>query len=149
LDANRDYFLNVLQIPAAEHFAYTYGDAPVSAKKLCASRFKTARGTRWGVNHGRVDLSELLAVGLEAKSKDILHLEAFAAETARTKGWLILYSHDVSASPSAHGCTPETLAQAITIVRDAGLDVLPMSEAFRVGVAAGRVELCDGDHAAR
>jgi peptidoglycan/xylan/chitin deacetylase (PgdA/CDA1 family) len=92
-------------VPAS--FAYPYGRLSPVAKRAVIGRFDTARGVRSGINAGDIDLGELRANRLYAASFDSSHLAALIAENCRRGGWLIFYTHDVAASPSPFGCTPQ------------------------------------------
>ncbi len=111
-------------------YAYPYGDVSPRAKMAMARRFSSARGIRTGVNSGRIDLAELKAVPLEARRwrPDLVER---AVEAARDQtGWLILFTHDVSSSPSPYGCTPAMLDHALACIIEAGIEILPVKHAM-------------------
>jgi peptidoglycan/xylan/chitin deacetylase (PgdA/CDA1 family) len=118
---------------AISSFAYPYGDVCVRTKRLAAGRFVTARGIRAGVNSGPVEMALLLAVPLERRSWSRSAWRRLVAQAAERRGWLILFTHDVSAEPSAHGCTPQMLDEAVRTARDHGLQIAT------VGAAASRL----------
>jgi len=45
--------------------------------------------------------------------------------------WLHLFTHDVRNAPSKFGCTPEDLQTIIDAVKDSGLRVMTVDEAYR------------------
>ena len=60
------------------------------------------------------------------------------AEAVEAKGWLILFTHDVDPDASAHGCTPQELADTIADIQAAGIEIVTVAEgARRVRAAAG------------
>jgi peptidoglycan/xylan/chitin deacetylase (PgdA/CDA1 family) len=117
---------------AISSFAYPYGDVCVRTKRLAAERFVTARGIRPGVNYDPVELALLLAVPLERRSWSASAWRKLVAQAADRRGWLILFTHDVCAEPSRHGCTPRMLDEAVRTARDHGLQIAT------VGAAASR-----------
>ena len=111
-------------------FAYPYGDVSVGAKAVVADRFALARGIRDGVNSGSADRANMQAIGLEARRLPGYDLEALMAETAERRGWLIAYGHDVMDGPTPYGCTPADLDRVIRLAKAAGLEILPVGEAW-------------------
>jgi peptidoglycan/xylan/chitin deacetylase (PgdA/CDA1 family) len=109
--------------------AFPYGEVSPRTKSLLGQRFSTVRGIVPGLNVGEVDVAQLKAVPLEARSRNHEELAKRIAEAADQKGWLILFSHDVADNPSPYGCSPEDLIFAIRTAKKAGLNVLPVSEA--------------------
>ena len=104
------------------------------AKRFYASRFASARGTHWGVNAGRIDLAQLNVISLEARCWDQDAIEIAIRRVSQGNGWLILYTHDVSETPSCYGSTPKMLDWALERVTAARIDILPMREALPVAL---------------
>jgi hypothetical protein len=101
-----------------------------SAKRVAASRFQLARSVRRGVLRAGADLAQAPAVGLAgAEAEDVARrwLQRAAAETA----WIIFYTHDVRADPSAWGVTPEALARSIDVALGAGVEIVTAAEGAR------------------
>ncbi len=121
-------------------FAYPHGDVSARVKAVASAQYRTARGIRPGVNVSPIDLALLKSVALERRSWTADAMEALALEAARTKGWLILFAHEVSEDPSAYGSTPAMLIQALDIARGHGLEILP------VGAAAERLTAPAASH---
>jgi hypothetical protein len=82
------------------------------------------------VNAGLVDLSQLKAAGVEARSWSPAAIEGLVQAARRKGGWLIFFTHDVSEAPSPYGATPEMLAHALRTVQAAGIEVLPVKHAL-------------------
>lgn len=133
LDANAAWVAERLDGHRMTTFAWPFGDATVSAKRVVRARFAMARGVRDGVNSGREDRALIKSIGLESRRLPGYDLEALMAETAASNGWLTAYGHDVSDRPTDYGCTPDDVDKVLRLARTAGLEIAP------VGVAWGLV----------
>ncbi len=111
-------------------FAYPYGDVSPRTKLLFSRRFATSRGIGRGINAGLIDLAQLKAVALEHQAWNPAVIEAAVAQAVRRGGWIIFFTHDVSDEPSPFGATPEMLDHALSAVRKAGIDILPVKHAL-------------------
>jgi peptidoglycan/xylan/chitin deacetylase (PgdA/CDA1 family) len=111
-------------------FAYPYGDVSPRTKFLFARRFSTSRGISGGVNAGLVDLAQLKAIGLSYGSWDPAAIESAVQAAVQRTGWIIFYTHDVSDNPTIYGSTPEMLDHALSCVRAASIDILPIKNAL-------------------
>jgi peptidoglycan/xylan/chitin deacetylase (PgdA/CDA1 family) len=76
-------------VPA--NFAYPYGCVSVTAKRLLGSLFSSCRGIDRGINHGLVDLADLLAVPLYAEDFDVAEMRRLIDRTCSLDGWLIFF----------------------------------------------------------
>ncbi len=130
LDRNAAWVAERLAGHVMTTFAWPYGDVCVGAKAVVADRFALARGVRDGVNAGSADRANLQAIGLESRRLPGYDLEALMAATAARKGWLIAYGHDVMDGPTPYGCTPDDLDRVIRLAKAAGLDIMPVGEAW-------------------
>jgi len=111
-------------------FAWPFGDATVSAKRMVRGRFDLARGVGDGINLGREDRALIKSVGLESRRLPGYDLEALMSETASSRGWLTAYGHDVSDRPTDYGCTPDDLDRVLRLAKTAGLVILPVGAAW-------------------
>lgn len=111
-------------------FAYPYGDVSPRTKLLFSSRFPSCRGITRGVNAGLIDLAQLKAVILEHRAWNPVAIERLVAEAVRRNGWIIFFTHDVSPDPSPFGSTPQMLDHALSALRKAGVDILPVKHAL-------------------
>lgn len=132
LDANAAWVSERLGGYEMQTFAYPFGDASVSAKRVLRGRFEMARGVRDGVESGRVDRGLVKAIGLESRRLPHYDLEALMAETATNCGWLNAYGHDVSDGPTDYGCTPDDLDRVLRLAKAAGLSILPVDQAWKL-----------------
>jgi peptidoglycan/xylan/chitin deacetylase (PgdA/CDA1 family) len=134
LDANAAWVSERLGGYRMTTFAYPFGDATVSAKRMIRERFDLGRGVRDGVNAGREDRGLMKSIGLESRRLPGYDLGALMAETAASNGWLTAYGHDVSDEPTDYGCTPDDLDRVLTAAKAAGLEILPVGAAWeRIG----------------
>jgi len=127
---NQTFVAGLLGDYPLSSFAYPYGDVSPRTKLLFSSRFPTSRGIRRGVNAGLIDLAQLKAIGLEHQAWNPTAIEAAVARASRRNGWIIFFTHDVSDDPSPFGATPEMLDHALSAVRKAGIDILPVKHAL-------------------
>jgi len=119
-------------------YAYPFGAVSPRTKALMGRSFATARGIRPGVNAGRIDLAQLLAVPIERRRwrPDDLRLLVEAARAR--KGWLILFTHDVCDDPSPFGCTPAMLTEAMEMLAAAAISIAPVKHAMAEAVFGAR-----------
>jgi peptidoglycan/xylan/chitin deacetylase (PgdA/CDA1 family) len=112
------------------NFSYPFGDVSVAAKSVVNDFYSSSRGINGGLNCGVVDLNLLKANQLYSR----IPLEkAFALieENQAKNGWLIFYTHDVTASPSKYGCTPEYLEQVIQKAIESGAEIVTVQQALK------------------
>jgi peptidoglycan/xylan/chitin deacetylase (PgdA/CDA1 family) len=114
-----------------ENFAYPYGRASVLRKGQLAQAFRSSRGILPGVNHGQIDLQYLRASPLINDLLDVDGVERAYDEAVETGGWLIFYSHDVTAQPSPYGCTPQLMRHALDAATRRKLPIVTVAEALR------------------
>lgn len=127
--ANADFMDTTLGDVMMTSFAYPYGAVSLAAKAFYARHFFTCRGVYRGLNTGRIDFSELRAIGIERRQYDLGHVRDLVAEAKERNAWIIFFTHDVGPDPSDYGCTPQNLEDVITTLKDAGIDALPVKAA--------------------
>ena len=114
----RDIGENLVALSEAGHtatvssFAWPYGETTYPAKRWVGDVFATGRGILPGVNHHEVDRTQLRAVELNDTAAGRRRALAMLKTCIDTKGWLFFFTHDVSASPSPHGC-PTALVEEL------------------------------------
>jgi hypothetical protein len=79
---------------------------------LLRRRFRTARGIMPGINRGSVDPYNLAAVELRADQNYLDAADHWLEDVLQKGGWLIIFTHDVSRTPSFYGC-PEDRFQSL------------------------------------
>jgi hypothetical protein len=81
-----------------------------------------------------VDLAQLNVVSLETRCWNEKAIEIAIHRVLHSHGWLILYTHDVSDSPTRFGSTPKMLDWALGRVAAARIEMLPVREALPVAL---------------
>jgi peptidoglycan/xylan/chitin deacetylase (PgdA/CDA1 family) len=113
------------------NFAYPYGDVSQGAKAALGARYKVLRALNHGLIEDGTDLNQAPAVGVEGPDGERT-ARAWLDRAIRRKAWLILYSHDISESPTDWGCTPGALARLIDAALAGGCDVVTVAEGARI-----------------
>lgn len=117
-------------------FAYPFGEVGFGAKREMAGRFPLARTVAAGLVRRGSDMAQAPSVGLQGSGGEAAAAR-WIARAKVEKAWLILFTHDVSETPTAWGCTPDALARAADAAVAAGLEVVTAAEGARcMGVAA-------------
>jgi len=137
--ANLAFVAGEVRSETPRSFAYPFGATSLRAKRFYSERFQTCRGVLSGVNAGWVDLAELRAVLVSSLGFDAGRLQRLAARARRSAGWLIFFTHDVSSDPSPHGCRPEDLETLISVLDDAGVEILPVQAAASLVLGESRI----------
>lgn len=119
----------------AQSLAYPYGDMSVSAKWICARRFRACRSVLWGLNSGMVDLAQIRIVPLDQGFSKEVDWDATIAQAAREKAWIVALAHGVDERFHPFSCHPKTLDRVLRQAHGAGLAVMPVAEAFDCGIA--------------
>jgi peptidoglycan/xylan/chitin deacetylase (PgdA/CDA1 family) len=128
---NRSFLLGLDSSIRIENFAYPYGTGSVLRKGQLGKLFHSSRGILPGVNSGNVDLQYLRAVPLIDQEIDRDGIDRAFDETAACNGWLIFYGHDVEATPSPYGCSPELLRHALDAAARRNIPALSVANALR------------------
>jgi hypothetical protein len=131
LTKNRAYLLGLDSSIKIENFAYPYGIGSVLRKGQLGKAFRSSRGILPGVNSGNVDLQYLRAVPLIDRQIDRDGIDRAFDEAVASNGWLIFYSHDVEATPSPYGCSPELLRHALDAAARRNIPAMSVAGALR------------------
>ncbi len=132
LNRNRSILKTINSDIVVRNFAYPYGDLSVRTKRYFETRFDSCRSGHAGINIAVADLGALNACPLDNASIDRPKIGELIAETARTGGWLIFYSHDVADHPSRFGVSPDLLEWAVDRARTAGCTLTTVAEGLRL-----------------
>ncbi len=114
------------RLKGVKQFSFPYGSYdPVSLNYL-SGRFRTMRTIEPGVNSGPTDLNRLKANRLyspidDAKIDELLQI------TQEQDGWLILYTHDVSETPSRFGCSVKQFVEIASKINETAIPVRSVS----------------------
>lgn len=131
LEKNRSYLLGLNSSIKIENFAYPYGTGSVLRKDQLGKAFHSSRGILPGVNSGTVDLQYLRATPLIDRQIDRDGIDRAFDEALEKNGWLIFYSHDVEATPSPYGCSPELLRHALDAAARRKIPPMSVADALR------------------
>lgn len=131
LRKNRGFLLGLDSSIRIENFAYPYGTGSVLRKRQLGELFHSSRGILPGVNSGNVDLQYLRAVPLIDQQIDRDGIDRAFDEATASNGWLIFYGHDVEATPSPYGCSPELLRHALDAAARRNIPALSVANALR------------------
>jgi peptidoglycan/xylan/chitin deacetylase (PgdA/CDA1 family) len=118
-----------------ENFAYPFGDMTKPVVALASRHYRSARTVIQGFNSGRTDLWRLRGTRVYERMNNLPELIDRIEENAKAKGWLIFYTHDVSAEPTDYGCTPGMLQEVARQAKASGSDILTVREALDQGIA--------------
>lgn len=116
------------------HLAVPHGRSDAQVEWYARQYYESVRGTQWGINtRQNFDPYRLLAFYVDhlSKPEDIV----YALDEARKRnGWLILIYHEVEMPQAATGrpsaVSREVFAHHLRLVRDSGIAVKPVAEAF-------------------
>jgi peptidoglycan/xylan/chitin deacetylase (PgdA/CDA1 family) len=118
-------------VPTSGNFAYPYGDVTLEIKKKLGPHLMSCRGTFSGVNAPEVDLNLLRANSLYGDIDRAEVAKQLVLENEKRNGWLIFYSHDVSARPSPYGCTPQLLADVCSFAANRKARLLTIAQVMK------------------
>ena len=131
---NREFLGAFLNGGTPVSYAFPFGRVSPRSKRFYGSRFESVRGTHYGINIGRVDMSQLNVRSLEMRCWNEKAIESAIHRVLHSHGWLILHTHDVSETPTRYGSTPKMLDWALDRVAAARIEMLPMREALPVAL---------------
>jgi len=112
-------------------FAYPYGFASLTAKRVLREGFGSARGIGTGLNVGLADRDLLRANPLTEADLDAGRAVALMDEAVARGGWLIFYGHDVTDRPSPYGCTPALLDTVLRAAADRAIPCVSVAQGLR------------------
>lgn len=136
LDRNRTALQKINNDIVLRNFAYPYGDISVRTKRYLETRFDSCRSGHAGINSVVADLGALHAWPLQNASLDRTTIAELIAQTVRTRGWLIFYSHDVAPEPSTYGVSPDLLDWAVGTATGRGCSVATVAEGLELVAGA-------------
>jgi len=110
-----------------DSFAYPYGDVSSETKAGLAPDFAILRGLHEGVIQLGSDLNQAPAVGIQGPDGEA-KARTWMEYALSKRSWLILFTHDVQASPSPWGCTPDALNRLLRSATGLGFDVVTVRE---------------------
>lgn len=130
LAANRAALAGLVPEGDRASFAYPFGLAGLRHKRRMARHARSSRSIQPGINRGTIDPDFLLAHELIDPFFSPGDIGRLFDDLAEGGGWLIFFSHDVSADPSPFGVSPGLLATALSEARSRDLDILTVGAAL-------------------
>lgn len=133
-EAARDIADNVerlkrLGVPGPiRHVAYPYGETSAGLKRMIRDTYASARGVLSGINQPGTDSLQLRAVTLMQAEWTHHQAERLIEAALASSGWVILFTHDVSETPSPYGVTPQALDALIRRAQRGGARLLPVGK---------------------
>lgn len=121
-------FLAAHGISEVNSFAYPFGTANLASKKNLSGDNLALRGVKPGINSGRIDLNMLKACGLQHDNGGIKRACQDLEALKQSEGWVIIFTHDVSAAPSPWGVTPAAYRTLLRAVEESGAEVVTVGE---------------------
>lgn len=101
-------------------------------KRRVAKHFACSRAGGQTHNAGVVDRYLLAGYFIEQSRHDPDSVKRAIDKSVDACGWLIFATHDVSATPTRFGCTPNFFHQLVSYAAKSGAAVLPVGEAWKV-----------------
>jgi peptidoglycan/xylan/chitin deacetylase (PgdA/CDA1 family) len=117
------------------NFSFPFGEVTLGAKKALSAVYETCRSIQPGINCGQIDLAYLRANRVYS-DLPIAPVLQVIEENVAAKGWVILYTHDVTSHPSPYGCTAQYFEQALRAALDSGAEIVTIAEGCRRLLAA-------------
>jgi len=123
--------LNDLGVKDIQSFAYPYGETQHALKHALKSEFLTARGVLAGENTPRADRMQLRALEISGQDWTVQRARK-AIDAAKTSpAWIVIFTHDVTTSPSDYGTTPQALKDLAQAAQDIGAEIITMKNAAK------------------
>jgi peptidoglycan/xylan/chitin deacetylase (PgdA/CDA1 family) len=110
-------------------FSIPFGSYNDKAMCQISGHFQTIRSINHGINLGATDMN-LLKANPIYDSSNLDTIQQLIEKVGVTGGWLIFYTHDITLLPSAFGCTPDRFLSVLNAVKDAGLEVRSIRDAY-------------------
>ncbi|HEU5047984.1 MAG TPA: polysaccharide deacetylase family protein [Rickettsiales bacterium] len=118
------------------NFSYPQWGMSLGAKKLVQQHYDSARSGIQGINAGESDLYCLKSVPLYERNRETVR--NLIDQVATHGGWLIIYTHDVSNTPSEHGISPASFKGIIRHCVQKGIPLKTIADALKSLNADGR-----------
>lgn len=112
------------------NFSFPEGVVTLRAKVALSSVYVTCRTIEPGINAEPADFGFLRANRVYSRS-GIDRVKEQIRQNAERKGWLILYTHDVTAQPSPYGCTPREFEEVLQCAVRSQAEILSIAEATK------------------
>ena len=110
-------------------FCYPQGGITLEAKRMAAAFYSSSRSGFWGINGTTFDAHCLKSVPLY--EGHMLRVNDFMKQLRKENGWLILYTHDVSDTPSEHGISTRSLKHIIETCQQHNIPVCTVRDVMK------------------
>jgi len=119
-------------LPDAEFktMSYPISEPRLMVKRRSSAHFGCCRAGGQRFNARSFDRNLLAAFFLEQAGGNLETVRELIRANARSRGWLIFATHDISPRPSAFGCTPEFFEAVVRSAVESGARILPVWQAF-------------------
>lgn len=111
--------------------AYPYGETLYNTKKEVVKNFQLCRGILPGINIGKVDRAQLRCFELNGNLSTTQRAQSAIEEAKNTGGWVIIFTHDVSPTPTEFGTTSAVIEDLCKRSVDAGATLSTPSQAAK------------------
>ncbi|QTK79727.1 Polysaccharide Deacetylase [Agrobacterium tumefaciens] len=113
----------------ARNFSVPFGMASPVMQPLLRRKFRTTRGIMPGINRGKVDPHNLAAVELRSDQNYLDAADLWLEDVLQNGGWLIIFTHDVSRTPSFYGCPEERFQGFVRRALSGGAKIMTVDAA--------------------
>ena len=113
IDRNLSELNDITQGDDISSFAFPFGETTFSLKQRLADRFTSLRGVLPGSNRGLVDRTQLRAFEIDGSGRSLDRLFTALKASLTAPAWIIMFTHDVSETPSGFGITPKQLTSLL------------------------------------
>ena len=120
-----------------QSFSYPISCPRPGAKRRAGRHFACSRGGGQVYNYGTADLNHLSAYFLEKDGGDPVPVKHMIDRAVRDRGWLILATHDVCATPTPYGCRPGYFEEVVRYASCSGARVSPVIDALAIARSDG------------
>lgn len=107
-------------------FSYPEGGMSRNSKQFIKQNYQSARGGFYGINKGGIDVHCLRSVPLYMNR--LQKISSYVDALAAKGGWLILYTHDVSNTPSEQGISLQALGDVLKTLRQKNIAIRPVGQ---------------------
>lgn len=129
LDRNADVLASFDEGLSRRNFSVPFGMATPLMQPPLRRRFRTTRGIVPGINRGTIDPHNLAAVELRPDETYLDAADRWLDDVLVNGGWLIIFTHDVSPTPSFFGCPQDRLEKLVRRATSGGAKVMTVDAA--------------------
>jgi hypothetical protein len=135
---NQKAVFSIIPKFAFKTLAYPYTGPHPKIKRVAGKYFSCCRGGGQISNIGRIDLNLLRSCFIDRRHReDLEYFRRLIQINIKDKGWLIFSTHDISARPSAFGCSPEIFESIVREAVGSSATILPICDVYSRIVSVG------------